>query len=183
MKMPSSKNPTKSLSMTIDHLVSRYRSFNNGEYGYRADDFPWAKGFVMGFPLPDFQRLKVWSIEQSRAFIKSIFLDLDIGSYLVNARVVDLNSKDLKNIPFADALLDGQQRLNAIELFYTGKMSVEDFEGNLVFWDDISLPEQRRFRNKTFTKIESCSLEESELREMYNVRCFGGVRHTEEQRA
>ena len=173
--MPYSRENVQIKMFTIDHLFNRYRNFLEKEPYCSEEHFPWAKGFVMGYPLPQFQREVVWTDEMNANFIRSIWLRLDIGSYLVNTGVFDKK--------FSDALLDGQQRLTAIEKYITDKFPVAGESGELIFWSSLPLQEQRRFRNTIFTQAISSEEDESKLRQMYNVRAFGGVRHNPEDKA
>ena len=178
--MPSDALTASSEKLTIGELVGRLELFD--EEG--GDMYPWATRFAMGYPVPSFQRQLVWTSEQKVRFISSIWAGIDLGSYLVN------NTYSFENGPsgkffrsMSEALLDGQQRLTAIEDYLRGTLAVPDAQGVLRQWTDLGKVERRRFCATTFVRSTVRSFDESLLRKAYDVRAFGGTAHTEDERA
>lgn len=137
---------------------------------------------LMGFVLPPFQRPLVWEEDRMIRFIESAVLGLHLGTWVHNN---SLNEKWIKKdgkeySPYTDRwLIDGQQRLTALDLFWGDKFPVFGS-----YWSELSENEQRRFLSNTpFSGFETQIHNEKELKELYNRMNFGGVAHTEYQRA
>lgn len=133
--------------------------------------------YVMGFPLPPFQRPIKWSEEQCVKLIDSIWRRASIGSFMIN--IVD----DINDHPFDGWLIDGQQRLYAIERYLNNEFPTKDINGREVYWKDLPLISQRRFKNTSFPSIRIRVTTKADLVEVYNTLNFGGVPHTESDRA
>ncbi len=118
-------------------------------------------------------------------FISSIWTNADLGTYLVNGEVDHIERPDgqLEARYLSFVLLDGQQRLTAIERYVFNEFPVPDIEGKLCFWRELGRAERRLFSNRVFALSQVRSWDEAELRHVHNLRAFGGVRHTEDQRA
>ncbi|HFK1853485.1 TPA: DUF262 domain-containing protein [Pseudomonas aeruginosa] len=174
----------KVLRLSIGELVGQFERFLNNE-GSGPAMYPWATRFVLGFPLPSWQRPLCWTAEQKTRFIESIWAGVDIGSYLVNeAWEYQEDSRGASVYrEFSEVLLDGQQRLTAIEDYLLGKIAVPDDSGTPRLWTDLPQVERRRFCQMTFAKACIQSWDEQLLRKVYDLRAFGGTAHTEDQRA
>ena len=184
-RMPQTTIRANTTPRTIGELLSRFEDFCKDEEKVRSN-YPWADRFVMGYPLPKWQRPLVWSQEQKIKLITSLWMEVDIGSYLINdvfemVKVDDKFTDELKE--FSDILLDGQQRLSAMQDYFTDQFSVPDKDGVPVRWSYLSKVERRLFSNQTFSRSTVQSWDEAELRRIYDLRSFGGTAHTEEQRA
>ncbi len=109
----------------------------------------------MGYPLPQWQRPLVWTDDQKAKFITSLWMEIDVGSYLVNDVFECLKIKgqtiDVYR-EFSDILLDGQQRLSSLKDYLLGKFSVPDASGIETCWTDLSKVERRQFCNQTFSR-------------------------------
>lgn len=182
-RMPQDRISASTSPRQIGELLGRMEKFT-------ADDterkmYPWAERFIMGYPLAPWQRPVVWTAEQMSQFITSIWMDVDLGSYLVNDVVeyIPLNDGSLECQYLSDVLLDGQQRLSAIEAYVLNRVAVPDANGVPSYWSELSKVERRFFCNKTFSMSRVASWDEELLRHVYNLRAFGGVRHSEDQRA
>jgi hypothetical protein len=140
------------------------------------DEVGYSGRRVLGFKLPSWQRPEVWSDEQSTRFIESIWLGVGIGSYMVNFRQGGEDENHL-------LLLDGQQRLRAIERYWRGELAIPGEDGVRHRWTDLDEPEQRQFLRIPFPWIMTEYQTELELREAYNRHNFGGTAHSLEQRA
>lgn len=183
IRMPTLKQDARVSTLCISEVLGRLEEFTKDDYALQ-EMFPWAKRFVMGFPLPDWQRPLVWSQEQKTRFISSIWAGLDIGSYLLNDQYEYVDGKQGQHFrKFSEVLLDGQQRLSAIEDYVLNKFAVPDATGTLRFWSELPQIERRRFGHYHFARSAIRTWNEHELRLAYDLRAFGGTAHTEDQRA
>jgi hypothetical protein len=132
--------------------------------------------FVMGYPVPSWQRPLVWSDEQCERFIQSVYAGVYLGLFIYN--------DSMHSAPHIDGLLiDGQQRLSAIERYLAGELAVEGPDGLKHRWSELTAEEQAHFYRVPFGFQVVQVRDEAELRRLYNLMNFGGVGHTEEQRA
>lgn len=92
-------------NMTIDSLILRF----------------YKSGIIMN---PDYQRNFVWSLEEKRSLIRSIFNGYDIGKFVLY-KLNDIEWKDT-NYQHSYEIIDGKQRLAAILDFYEDRF---DYEG------------------------------------------------------
>lgn len=184
-RMPKSEISTNTAPRTVYELIHRLESFSKEEPEYRAR-YPWATRFVLGYPLPSWQRPAVWTADQKVRFITSLWLDVDVGTYLVNDvceyEKVGGQLTD-RMVEFSDVLLDGQQRLTALEEYLLSQFAVPDGAGVPVYWNELSQVERRFFGNKSFNRSVVHCWDEAELRRIYDLRSFGGTAHTPDQRA
>ncbi len=135
----------------------------------------WTGRRVMGFRLPAWQRQSKWSLEQSQRFIESIWIGVGLGTYMVN--------HCLKN-PDADlVLLDGQQRMRAIEQYLNSEFPMRGEDGIEYLWKDLTDEEQAHFLRIPFPWNSTEYSKDDDLREAYNRHNFGGVAHDESERA
>jgi uncharacterized protein with ParB-like and HNH nuclease domain len=125
----------------------------------------------MGFVLPDWQRGLVWTGAQKVSFIESAWLGIPLGTYSYNQ--ADLGS------PNDGLLIDGQQRMSAIQDYLEGQFPVFG-----LLFADVPLREKRRWEMST---LFACYITETEneayLRDYYNLTNFGGTAHSEAERA
>ena len=131
--------------------------------------------YLLGTFIPPFQRPLVWSDEQKIRFIQSAWEGLHLGTYVVNDpdEMVD----GLMH-PMQDWLIDGQQRLNALLCYFQDHFPVYG-----ACWSELTPTDQRRFKQVEFARTTVRITDEDELRRLYDLMNFGGVAHTEEQRA
>jgi len=83
----------------------------------KEDRFPNPKGLrtVMGMILPEWQRPFVWTDRQCISFIESAWRGVPLGTYTLNMRM---------GSPFDGYLIDGQQRMRAIERYLSDEYPV-----------------------------------------------------------
>lgn len=179
IRMSMSLLDAKAQTLALSELLSSLQEFHK-----ERESYPWASRFAMGLPLPSWQRPLVWSQAQKVRFIESIWNGVDIGSYLVNDvwefAEIDGKRSYRKN---SNVLLDGQQRLTAIEEYVLNVFAVPDARGTPRYWRDLPQIERRRFGNYHFARATLKSWDEAHLRWAYDMRAFGGTPHTESQRA
>jgi hypothetical protein len=80
VQMPVQVLHASSSKLRISELFGTLEDHLNNNTATR---YPWAKGFVMGMPLPWFQRPSKWDKDRKVAFITSIWSGVDLGSYLI----------------------------------------------------------------------------------------------------
>ncbi|MBA6098549.1 DUF262 domain-containing protein [Pseudomonas juntendi] len=181
IRMPQKQLETTLYMHQVHTLASNLEKFTADPAKARAQ-YPWATRFAMGHPLAPWQRPTVWTDEQKVRFITSIWLGADLGSYLVN----DWYAYADRTGAFAinsEVLLDGQQRLTALEDYLLGEFGVPDESGQVRYWSELGNVERRRFLNMPFAQAQVHSSDEAALRQAYDLRAFGGTPHTDDQRA
>lgn len=139
---------------------------------------------ALGFIIPPFQRELVWTDEQKIRFIDSARRCIPLGTYTVN---LTFGIKECKRLD-ADGreyyqgegwLLDGQQRLNALESFFSNEFPVHG-----MFWKELDEFQQRQFlQTPNFGFYETQFKTEQECREYYDLMNFAGTPHQEHERA
>lgn len=181
LKMPERRYNPQVANFPLWELVRRWEKRREetalGGRGHWLTD----REFVMGYPLPEFQRPPVWKEEQQASFIESIWLGLSPGSYVVNDfhHGEWVKAEDREGLhPYFWLLLDGQQRLRAIQAYLEGKFKVLGYH-----WSDLNELEHRRFGDTQFARVSVYLTTDEQLRDFYNRMNFGGTPHTEEQRA
>lgn len=169
---------------TLDSLVSSLRKFQEDEQEVRRE-YPWADRFAMGVPLAPWQREFKWTEEQSRRFITSAWTGIHLGTYVVVAMDLrnDVGHDRVEHAYLSDCVIEGQQRLKSLELYFTDCLAVPDVDGAPTLWSEVDLVEQRRFRNVVFSRGELREHDEAKLRHVYDLMNFGGVAHEESERA
>jgi len=139
----------------------------------KQDDTPNVAGLrkVMGYFIPPWQRGLVWTIQQNIAFLESAWLGLNLGTYTFN--------QTRRHHPLDNILIDGQQRLHAIQCYLQCQFQVFGYR-----WDQVTAIDRRRFENNThFHSYITDSTNERYLRSYYDMTNFGGVAHKESERA
>lgn len=137
------------------------------KYGYEG---PWDGRSVMGYRLPEWQRPFVWTREQCVKLVESVWLGIDIGTYTFNRHHGRAEIDDL--------LIDGQQRMKAIEMYLDNAFPVFGYR-----WNEITAVDQRAFSNRHFHCYITESSDEKYLRDYYNMMNFSGTAHKESERA
>jgi hypothetical protein len=138
------------------------------------DNMEWTGRRVMGFKLPEWQRKERWSDDQCENFIESIYLGANIGQFMVNLTVKP---------EFDRILLDGQQRLRALERYLADEISVPGEDGVPVFWSELENAERAHLYRIGFPWLATEYLSEDTLAEAYNRHNFGGTAHLETEKA
>ncbi|WP_233071675.1 DUF262 domain-containing protein [Motilimonas eburnea] len=167
MRLPKPVIRFASSSTSIHALVA------NSGFGKEA--YPWTNRFIGRFPLPSWQRELVWSQEQKISFIESVFMGYDLGSVMINDYLEMTNGT---MSPMSDILIDGQQRVSAINDFIT-----DQFPVNGLFWKDLTRIERRTFLEREMGKKMVSCFDEDKLKLVYNHLNFSGVRHSQSEMA
>lgn len=180
-RMPRPQQSPKVSPVPIAVLVMELERFQNAEEEVRQE-YPWATRFVMGLPLAPWQRGFVWNEEQSRRFISSAWTGIPLGTYMLTQAEVHQGAK-IRYCNLSNAVLDGQQRLHALQLYLTDQLAVPDASGRPTQWSELEQPEQRWFKNRIFERSTTPLTSEADLRETYDLLNFGGVAHLDSERA
>lgn len=175
-RLPEVIDTGRSMDTTVEWLLIRLREHNRAI----ADNIPLITAteerYACGYPLPSFQRPNRWDVEKQRAFIESIYLGLPLGTYTVHD--MDWKDSNAAPVPFSGWLIDGQQRLTAIEDYINDKFPVFGF-----LWSELNAREQRRFKQTKFCHNVVRIWDEQKIRDLYNRLAFGGVAHKPDERA
>lgn len=141
---------------------------------WRRDDTPNPHGRrkVMGYFLPSWQRGLVWTEGQKIKLIESAWLGLNIGTYTFNRSKV-------YGGPLDNLLIDGQQRMWALECYLNDQFPVFGYR-----WSEVAPEDRRSFEvSRHFASYITESEDEGYLRSYYNMMNFGGTPHAESDRA
>lgn len=152
------------------------------KYGITTLDNPASAGVLLSIGteyedeklvIPDYQRGLVWTLEQKRNLIESIFAGANIGIVYFARQRYDEQSKKLEITTFN--VIDGQQRINAISDFINDKFTIRGLK-----FSELPQKDKRNFLTDNCGRY--CMLfeptREMELDLYYNLN-FGGTRHTE----
>lgn len=181
-KMPRPDLRPNVAPRTIESLM--YDAKNFGANG--AKQYPWANRFVMGLPLAPWQREFKWDLAQCERFITSAWTGIHLGTYIVTAMEMcneNASSGAFEFLPLANMVVDGQQRLTALEMYLSDRLAVPDADGRLALWSDVDTVDQRRFQNTLFTRGEINIPDKMALLRFYDLLNFGGTPHEEHERA
>lgn len=127
---------------------------------------------VMGFFLPSWQRGFVWSEAQQISFIESAWRGIGLGTYTIN-RVEQIDH------PLDNIIIDGQQRMHAIERYLADAFPIFGWH-----WSEVTEVDRRYWELSTaFASYETRSEDEGFLRGYYDMMNFGGTKHSDDQRA
>lgn len=159
---------------TFDAVLGDIMDSAAHEHRWRVAGHP-SQRYVMGLPVPQWQRGLVWSRTQQRRFIESAWLGLHLGMVVINGV---RHSEHGGLHPMSALLLDGQQRLAAIESYLQDRFAVCGH-----YWHQLASHERARFSRTPFTRCEVSLWDETRLRDLYDRMNFGGTAHTLDQRA
>lgn len=162
----------------LDHLLLAKRTLE------ASPEFPPAfsidENWLMGHAIPPFQRGIVWDEERMIAFIETLAQKGDPGTWTYHTSDELQKTDEGKEYFVRDKwLLDGQQRITAIDRFFDDVFPVYG-----LYWSQIEETRRRGFLMSTiFPAYEVKNKSELELRELYDLKNFGGVPHQENERA
>lgn len=161
---------------SLDHL------YHNKQDNVRSAHYYGAQTWLLGYILPPFQRPVVWSEDRMIRFIESAVLGFNLGTWCYNnagdAPMRIINGREYFHR--TDLwLIDGQQRLTALDRFFDDFFPVFG-----LFWSEVDTVRKRNFLSSTgFPAYETRIYDETALRDLYDRLNFGGVAHTADQRA
>lgn len=175
--------PNLLLSASTNNTVLGLLIMGKREQGENAASGMWSNGatWLLGTIIPPFQRPVVWDEERMTKFIESAWLGMHLGTFVVNNTVkVPYEDEDgnTRYHPTDLWLIDGQQRLTAIDRYLDDRFPVFG-----AYWSEVTVIERRRFASTSFASSEVQLTSEPQLRDLYDRMNFGGIVHTEDQRA
>lgn len=165
-KMPDRINLGAHCSTTMAHAMLRRRDFIEDHYGDRRPGRT-----AMGFYLPSWQRDLVWTERQMISFIESAWRGISLGTYTYNQAAL--------GSPYDNLLIDGQQRMTAIERYLDDQFPVFGWR-----WSEVTVVDRRMWEMSiAFASYITTTEDEDYLRGYYNLMNFGGTPHKESERA
>jgi hypothetical protein len=165
--MPDPVRLGSAQATTMAQCMGQRREFSENRYDVPRRD----ARVVMGFYLPTWQRGLVWRRAQQVAFIESAWRGAPLGTYSYN--IASLGS------PYDNLLIDGQQRMHAIECYLNDDFPVLGWR-----WSEVTEVDRRVWGMTTiFSSYRVETEDEAYLRSYYNLMNFGGVAHKEHERA
>lgn len=184
--MSTSKMPQRLFEASEKNatLESLHMNLDNNEYSDYKDMFFPGQNWLLGFAIPPFQRDLAWSREQEIKFVESAWLGFHLGTYVFNNAMdapmakVRPDDKEKRYHKTDRWLIDGQQRLTALDHYWRNEFKVFGH-----YWDDLERIERRRFLNSSFGCAELKIYDEHQLRVLYDRLNFGGTPHQEHERA
>jgi hypothetical protein len=144
--------------------------------------YDMSQPLLCGFFVPPFQRPLVWDEARMVAFVESAYLGLHLGTLVYND-AMDLPMSGGKFHRTDRWLIDGQQRCNALWQYVNDAFPVFTGTSHEHRWSDLNELEQRTFGMIQIGYTKLTTGDEHELRTVYDRLNFGGVPHTEDQRA
>jgi hypothetical protein len=165
-------------NFNIQHLLLLKEKYEADPLSYMK--FSIDRNWLMGHAVPPFQRPIVWGEDRMIAFIETLVMKGDPGTYSFHTSDKHEKTADGREyFPRDMWLLDGQQRLTALDRFFDGEFPVYG-----LFWSEVAADRKRGFLMGTnFSAYEVRNKSELELRELYDLKNFGGIAHEEHQRA
>ncbi|SKY97036.1 Protein of uncharacterised function DUF262 [Mycobacteroides abscessus subsp. bolletii] len=129
-----------------------------------------------------YQRGVVWGVKRKRNLIKSLLMGIPVPAIVINDRF----GAEFKHPGYSQdrnwmyAIVDGKQRVSAIQGFVRGEFAVsadwfEDGTGGAVRYSDLTLPQQRGFRNSPLPTAEGQFKTLEQERELFDLVNFGGL--------
>ncbi len=180
-RMPRPTHSPRHAPTMVESLACELRRFQDNESDVRRE-YPWASRFVMGLPLAPWQRELKWGTEQSQRFITSAWTGVDLGKYVLTEMDLEPGA-DVVYRHLSNCVLDGQQRLHALEMYLSDKLAVPDAAGTPTVYSELDVVEKRWFGRRIFERGTVPLGGEQSLREFYDLMNFGGTAHEESERA
>jgi len=120
--------------------------------------------YLGAFIVPPFQRGLVWTLEQKRRLIESLYMGLPVGAIVWNQTHAAGRCDRW--------LLDGQQRVTAITEWLAGGFAVSGWR-----YPDLPEIERRHFDRMGIEAIQTEIEDEATCREVYDRLVYGGTPH------
>lgn len=164
--MPKRIDLGEQLATTMDMPMGAKRTWLE-----RGGKNPHGLRVVMGYFLPSWQRELVWTEAQMISFIESAWRGIPLGTFSFNM-LHDGSPLDM-------ILIDGQQRMHAIERYLEDAFPVLKYR-----WSEVTEVDQRIWGMQTQFACYRCRTKnEDYLRSYYDLMNFGGTAHRPEERA
>jgi len=163
-KMPERLNLGQHAQTTMEHPIMHWKA-------WLREGVNDGRRYIMGYAVPSWQRPLVWTRDQMVSFIESAWLGVSLGTYAYNRGRI--------GSPFDDLLIDGQQRMFALESYLKDEFPVFG-----CLWSETTIVDKRMFQmTATFACYITETEDEAYLRNYYNLLNFGGTPHKESERA
>jgi len=135
----------------------------------------WTGRRVLGMKIPDWQRAEVWTHDQEARFIESVYLGAGLGQYMLN---------DHSDQALSDIVIDGQQRLLALQHYWTDRFGIPGEDGKTRLWSDLN-PDigHARLLRISFPYLMTRYGSEALMQDAYNRHNGGGTPHRPEDMA
>ena len=164
--LPSRFEPGEFSNLSVYELLIRLENHQTDADFINPLNLPT----ICGYNIPKWQRPLVWTLDQKISLIQSIWRGIPIGSY-------STTHWETKNPALRNLVVDGQQRLNAIEGYFRNEFSVFGAK-----WVEIDKLNQRRFTSANFPRYVVRSEDPQYLKNYYNLLNFAGSQHTQANR-
>lgn len=178
--------PQRFLSTTVSHypidVLARHLEKYLVDPSSTHDRYPWAARFVMGMPVPTWSRGLEWNVGQQARFITAVWSGADLGSYLTNDWCEPASTRRAL-AENSEILVDGQQRLHSLEMYFLDRIAVPDAQAQPRVWSELDNGERKRFLSTIFSHAKVSSGDEVALRKTYDLCAQGVVPRSFEQRA
>ena len=165
--MPDRVDLGKNAMSTMAAPMGRWKEWKENP----AEANPFGLRTVMGYNLPTWQRGLVWTPAQKISFIESAWRGINLGTFTYNVAPI--------GHPLDFILIDGQQRMNAVECYLNDEFQVFGH-----YWSEVTKVDERIWSMTTiFASYMTETTDEAYLRGYYDMTNFGGTPHKETERA
>lgn len=123
----------------------------------------------------NYQRDYVWTQKEQDAFLVTLVSYFPVGIIAISD---DHQFKETKWIE----VIDGKQRLTTIIKFYENEIGLPLPDGSRLFWRDMTLSEQRKFRSIPLPALDLQGSTEKQRLEFFYRLNFAGVPQSEEHK-
>lgn len=170
------KNTSEASKPEVIHhsRLDGWRKFRSQSHSMQVDTILcWMKWDAMELN-PDYQRDYVWTEKEQDEFLSTLMSGYPVGAIAVSEDKTSL-SKDTKWIE----IVDGKQRITTLCMVFNNEIPLPLPDGSKVFWDDLTIVEQRRFRSMPMTMISMNGTTKAERLEFFYRVNFTGVPQSE----
>lgn len=160
-----------------EKFVSRldgWRLVRMQSHNYQVDTFlHWFKYNALEMN-PDYQRDYVWTEKEQVEFLSTLMQGYPVGAV---ALAEDRDSLD-QNEKWIE-VVDGKQRLTTLKMVFDNEIPLPLPDGSSVYWKDLHVVEQRRFRGIPMASIGLDRTTRAERLEFFYRVNFTGVPQSE----
>lgn len=154
--------------------LDEWRTVRMQSHNYQVDTFKhWFEYNAMEMN-PDYQRDYVWTEKEQVEFLSTLMQGYPVGSIALSEDRGSL-SQDQKWIE----VVDGKQRLTTLKKVFDNEIPLPLPDGSSVYWNDLHIVEQRRFRAIPLSVIGLDGTTKAERLEFFYRVNFTGVPQSE----